>query len=236
MTKSNTIRPQIRVRNINDWQPYKGHVLIKAVSKENFTTKSGVIIGFLPEKQFGEGKESHVADFTETEGEVVALPLIHYTEGYVVPNEIQVGDRVWFSYRGSVGATEVISEGIKYMLVDYSYLIASRGDVGIKILNGYVLVEDVYFPDNPTVVQVERKKDITKGIVRYFGTPRDYADPRHSDDISLSEGDLVLIRKNCPYVNAERQKFLASLDDGKMYRRLRRKDIVAVLNSFETVS
>lgn len=227
----------IRLSSIDGWRPYKGTVLIKPVSKEGATTKGGVLIGFNLETNYGEGKGSHVADLAPTEGEVVALPLIHRSgDEYYIPNELEVGDHVWFSYRGSVTGVDVFVDREHYLLVDYTYMLAARRGENIYILNGYVLLEEVYEESKSDVIIMEKKKNPLHGIVRYIGSKRDYYGGRKTDEIDLEVGDLVLLRKGAHTIQFERQPYLATFDGGTMYRRVKRSDIVAVLNSFETVN
>lgn len=226
----------IRLNNIDGWRPYKGTVLVKPVSKEGATTPGGVIIGFNTETNYGEGKGSHVADLAPTEGEVIALPLIHHSgDEYYIPNELEAGDHVWFSYRGSVTGVEVLVDKEKYILVEYLHMLAARRGTNTHILNGYVLLEEVYEQPASDVIIMEKKKNPLHGIVRYVGGKRDYYGGRRTDEIDLEVGDLVLLRKGAHTIQFERQPYLATFDGGTMYRRVKRSDIVAVLNSFETV-
>lgn len=226
----------IRLNNIDGWRPYKGTVLVKPVSKEGATTPGGVIIGFNTETNYGEGKGSHVADLAPTEGEVIALPLIHHSgDEYYIPNELEVGDHVWFSYRGSVTGVEVLVDKEKYILVEYLHMLAARRGTNTHILNGYVLLEEVYEQPASDVIIMEKKKNPLHGIVRYIGGKRDYYGGRRTDEIDLEVGDLVLLRKGAHTIQFERQPYLATFDNGTMYRRVKRSDIVAVLNSFQTV-
>lgn len=226
----------IRLQSLEGWRPYKGYVLVKPKSKEGLTTEAGVIVGFNVDTNYGEGTESHVADLSPTEGEVLALPLIHYTgPDYYVPNEVEVGDHVWFSYRGSVQGIDVLVGKEQYLLVQYLHLLASRRGEETIILNGYVLLEEVEVETEPTVLEIAKKKDPNRGIVRYLGCRRNYYDSRFTDEIDLELGDIVLLRRGGHNIQMERQPWLASFDEGKMYRRVKRRDIMAVLNSFEFV-
>ena len=227
----------IRLSSLDGWRPYKGHVLIKPVSKEGATTPGGVIVGFNLDTNYGEGKGSHVADLAPTEGTVVALPLIHHTgDEYYMPNELEVGDHVWFSYRGSVIGVDVIVGKETYQLVEYVHMLAAYRGGNIHILNGYVLLEEVYSgPESDTLI-LEKKKDPLHGIVRFMGGKRNYYSPLRTDEIDIEIGDTVLLRKGMHNVPFERQSYLATFDNGKMYRRVKRGDIMAVVNSFETVT
>ena len=227
----------IRINNIQDWRPYKGKVLIDPVSKEGATTEAGILIGFNVDTNYGEGKESHVADFTPTEGTIIALPLIHSCgDDYYMPCEVKEGDHVWFSYRGAVLGTDVIAGDKKYLLVDYQWLIAARREEEIKILNGFVLLEEIEEETGPTLLKLPKKKDQMRGIVRYLGGKRNYYNSDKTDDIDIEAGDVVLLRKGMYNVPLERQPYLATFDGGKPYRRVKRGDIVAVLSSFETIT
>lgn len=234
-SKEANTRQVIELDSIVGYHPYEGAVLIRPKSKENATTKAGVIIGFLPDTQYGEGEESHVADLTATEGDVIALPTHHFTPDYEIPNELMVGDHVWFSYRGALLGTEIIVGKEMYLLIDYQYLTAARRWDSVVILNGYILLEDVNEDTPSEVITMEVKQDKTRGIVRFMGQKRVYPQgSKYTDDIDLCEGDMVLLRKGTPFVKMERQPYLSTFSD-KPYRRVNRRDIVAVINSFETI-
>ena len=225
-------RQSINLSSIEGYHPYSGMVLIKPISKENAVTKGGILIGFLPEVQYGEGTESHVADLTSTEGTVIALPLHQQTEGYEIPNELIVGDHVWWSYRGTLLGTEIIVGKELYLLVEYFYMMAAKRDEEIIILNGFVLIEEIE-QQKSDVIQTIAKTDKTRGIVRFMGQKRVYPDGSgFTDDIDIEIGDEVLIRKGSSDVKTERQKYLSTFSDIP-YRRLRRRDIIAVINSFQ---
>jgi co-chaperonin GroES (HSP10) len=227
-------RQRIDLPSIENYHPYSGLVLVKPISKENATTKSGILIGFLPETQFGEGTESHVADLTSTEGTVIALPLHQQTEGYEIPNELEVGDKVWFSYFGSIHGVDIWVGKELFRLIDYSYMIAARRGEQTIILNGFILLEEIETKKSD-VLQTIAQTDKTKGIVRYMGTKREYPSGSfYTDDIDLEIGDEVLIRRGTPDVKLERAAYLSTFSD-KMYRRIRRRDILAVLNSFSVI-
>jgi hypothetical protein len=225
-------RQRIDLPSIENYHPYSGMVLVKPISKENATTKAGIIVGFNTSTQYGEGAESHVADLTSTEGTVIALPLHQETEGYEIPNELEVGDHVWWSYRGTTLGVEIIVGKELYLLVEYFYMMAAKRDEEIIILNGFVLVEEIQ-QRRSDVIQTISSVDKTRGIVRYMGQKRIYPDGSgFTDEIDIEIGDLVLIRKGSADIKTERQKYLSTFSDIP-YRRLRRRDIIAVINSFQ---
>ena len=227
-------RQSVKLNSIEGYHPYEGMVLIRTKSKENATTQGGIIMGFLPDVQFGEGAESHVADLTATEGTVIALPMHHKVEEYDIPNELEVGDRVWFSYFGSLHGVDVFVGDELFRLIEYSYMIAAKRDEEIIILNGFVLIEEIE-KHKSDVIKTIAQTDKTRGIVRYFGKKREYpSGSQYSDDIDIFCGDEVLIRKGTPDVKMERAPYLATFSD-KMYRRIRRRDILAVISSFELI-
>jgi co-chaperonin GroES (HSP10) len=228
-------RQVIKLDSIEGYHPYSGAVLVRPVSKENITTKSGIILGINISTQYGEGTESHVADFTSTEGTVIALPLHQETEGYEIPNELIVGDHVWWSYRGTTLGVEIIVGKELYLLVEYFYMMAAKRDEEIIILNGFVLVEEIQ-QRRSDVIETITGIDKTRGIVRYMGQKRTYPDGSgFTDEIDIEIGDEVLIRKGSADIKTERQKYLSTFSDIP-YRRLRRRDIIAVINSFEVES
>lgn len=226
-------RQVIKLESLDGWRPYKGMVLVKPVSKENATTKGGIILGFNTETQYGEGQGSHVADFAPTEGDVVLLPLIHSCgPDYYIPNELKEGDHVWFSYRGWVEGVDVIAGEQKLLLVPYSHMIAATRGEDTIMLNGYVLLEEMMEEVEPTALYVPEKVDKNRGIVRFLGGKRDYYDSRFTDEIDIQVGDIVLLKRGGHNIPMERQPYLATFDNGTMYRRVKRRDIMAVINSF----
>jgi co-chaperonin GroES (HSP10) len=227
MINKNEKRQEIYLDNLEGYVPYRGLVLIKPVSKEGTVTKAGILIGFNPDTKYVEEEGSHIADMTITEGKVIALPLHHYTEGYTIPCEVEVGDHVHFNYFASLHGTDV------WVGKDDGLVAAKRGEEVI-ILNGYVILEAVEEEKRDNGIYSPAHTDNTRGIVRYMGGKRVYDSPHLTDEIDLEIGDTVLIRKGAPVVPLERQKYLATFDNGKMYRRVKRNDIAAVLNSFVT--
>lgn len=234
MGNNNEKRQEIYLDTIEGYRPYRGLVLIKPVSKEGATTKAGIIVGFQPETKYVDEEGSHIADMTITEGEVIALPIHHYTESYTIDNEVQVGDQVWFSYFSSLHGTDVWVGKELYRLIRYDGLVAARRGEEIIILNGYVLLEEVMEEKEDNGIWSPAHKLTDRGIIRYLGSKRAYDIPALTDDIDLNVGDTVLLRKGAHVIPMERQKYLATFNDGKMYRRVKRSDIVAVLSSFET--
>lgn len=239
MGKSNEKRQEIYLDSLEGYRPYRGHVLIKPVLKEGATTKAGVIVGFEPEAKYVDEEGSHIADLAATEGEVVALPIHHWTEGYFIENELQIGDYAYFNYFASIHGTDVWvgSPGHQelYRLIPYSGMMAAKRGDEVIILNGFVLLEEVNKEDGSDVLWSPSSKDNTRGIVRYIGGKRKYDSPNLTDDIDIEIGDMVLIRKGAPIVPFERQSYLATFDDGRLYRRVKRMDIAAVINSFTQI-
>ena len=236
MGKNNEKRQEIYLDSLKGYRPYRGHVLVKPVSKEGVTTKTGIIVGFQPDTKYVDEEGSHIADMTVTEGDVIALPLHHWTEGYTIDGELQVGDHAWFNYFSSLHGTDVWVGKELYRLIHYSGMVARMRDGEIAILNGYVLLEEVMEAkeDNGLWSPAHVMKD--RGIVRFMGGKRDYEHVALTDDIDIAIGDEVLLRKGCHVIPMERQKYLATFDGGdKMYRRVKRSDIVAVLNSFQNI-
>lgn len=254
MINKNEARQQIYLDTIEGYVPYTGTVLIKPVSKEGTTTKAGILVGFNPDTKYVDEEGSHIADLTMTEGDVIALPLHHWTEGYTIEPEVQVNDHVYFNYFTSLHGTDVWVGKELYRLIRYDGLVAAKRTVqhlidqydrdgigGMQeewveeliILNGYVILEAVEEEKRDNGIYSPAHTDNTRGIVRYMGGKRVYDSPHLTDEIEIEIGDTVLIRKGAPVVPLERQKYLATFDNGKMYRRVKRCDIVAVLNSFQ---
>ena len=232
MGKNNEKRQEIYLDSLEGYRPYRGDVLVKPVSKDGATTKAGIIVGFQPDTKYVDEEGSHIADLAVTNGDVVALPIHHWTEGYTIDNELQVGDHAWFSYFASIHGTDVWVGRELYRLVPYSGMMAAKRNNEVIILNGFVLLEEVNKEDGSDVLWSPSSKDNTRGIIRYMGGKRKYDSPNLTDDIDIEIGDMVLIRKGAPIVPFERQSYLATFDDGKLYRRVKRMDIAAVINSF----
>jgi hypothetical protein len=110
--------------------------------------------------------------------------------------------------------------------------VAARRGGEIIILNGYVLLEEVMEEKKDNGIWSPVHKLTDRGIIRFMGSKREYDLPQLTDDIDIAIGDEVLLRKGAHIIPMERQKYLATFDDGKMYRRVKRSDIVAVINSF----
>lgn len=236
MGKSNSDRRQeIYLNSLDGYVPYRGNVLIKPISKEGATTKTGIIVGFEPDAKYVEEEGSHIADMTITEGDIIALPLHDYNEGYKIADDVKAGDHVWFSYFASIHGTDIWVGRELYRLIPYSGMVASMRDGEIRILNGYVLLEEVMETERWTGFWAPAHVMKDRGIVRFMGGKRDYDHVAITDDIDIAIGDEVLLRKGCHVIAMERQKYLATFDGGdKMYRRVKRSDIMAVLSSFET--
>jgi len=233
MGKSSEKRQEIYLDTIEGYRPYRGDVLVKPVSKEGATTKAGVIVGFQPDTKYVDEEGSHIADMTSTVGEVIALPIHHWTEGYTIENELRVGDTAYFNYFASIHGTDVWVGKELYRLIPYSGMVARVRDGEIAILNGYVLLEEVMEAKEENGIWSPAHVLKDRGIVRFMGGKRDYALSAITDDIDIAVGDLVALRKGCHVIPMERQKYLATFDGGdRMYRRVKRSDIVAVLNSF----
>jgi co-chaperonin GroES (HSP10) len=232
MARNNEKRQEIYLDSIEGYRPYRGMVLIKPVSKEGATTKAGVIVGFDSDAKYVDEEGSHIADMTSTVGTVIALPIHHWTEGYTIENELQVGDQVWFNYFSSLHGTDIWVGRELYRMVQYSGMVAARRGDQLIILNGYVLLEDVEEKKGSDSIWSPTHKDHTRGIIRFMGSKREYDLPQLTDDIDIAIGDEVLLRKGAHIIPMERQKYLATFDNQRMYRRVKRSDIVAVLNSF----
>ena len=232
MAKNNEKRQEIYLDSLEGYRPYRGDVLVKPVSKDGATTKAGIIVGFQPDTKYVDEEGSHIADMTSTVGEVIALPIHHWTEGYTIENELRVGDTAYFNYFASIHGTDVWVGKEPYRLIPYSGMVARVRDGEIAILNGFILLEEVNKEDGSDVLWSPSSKDNTRGIVRYMGGKRKYDLPNLTDDIDIEIGDTVLIRKGAHIVPFERQSYLATFDDGKLYRRVKRMDIAAVINSF----
>lgn len=139
--------------------------------------------------------------------------------------ELQVGDRVLFSYVIHLDSL-IVGEAL---LVDYDQIIAKRHNGGWRSVNGFVLVEMVQqsLTDFSSSFRVERK-DKNKygyGIVRVLGSKvRQYADYNRIDDIDIEVGDMVTFDRHAPRIEMDEHNSLTDSDSSLFL--IQRKDIL----------
>lgn len=144
---------------------------------------------------------------------------------YDVDMELEVGDRVLFSYTAHLDALEV--DGA--MLVDYDQVIAKNNNGSWRSVNGFVLVEMVQqslidFSSGFRVVREDRNK-YGYGIVRVLGSPvRHYADYNRTDDIDIKVGDIVTFDRHAPRIEMDEHNTLTDSDSSLFL--IQRKDIL----------
>jgi hypothetical protein len=189
-------------------------------------------VGFNEDFQYAEGTGSHMADMTEVHGTVVMCPeRLFYEKNdphsmtWKTEMMLRVGDEVWFNFISSSHATGFIIEGDYYLFIPYGdCFVAKRGEEVI-CLNGYVLLEEVEKEAVSFLYLSEASGiDTKRGKVRYVGEPNaEYRLDSLSDEIDITEGDIVQIKAGFTPYRLERQEYFA--DFGEMLRVVQRRNI-----------
>lgn len=162
--------------------------------------------------------------------------------------EVKLGDKVVVYYLAIVNALKPEQQryffegGDKYVLITYNNIFTVFGDGFVRPINGYCLIEPCSDPFlektkerlkklNIEWVQLNTKSNVNVsfGVVRYMGKPnRDYVDEGQSDDgVDVKIGDTVVLRKvsDIPL----QFNLHARIDEGKLYYRVQRRKILAVI-------
>ena len=162
--------------------------------------------------------------------------------------EVKLGDKVVVYYLAIVNALKpeqqrYFFEGDdKYVLITYNNIFTVYGDGFVRPVNGYCLIEPCADPFLEKTKERLKKLDIewvqlnTKsntnvsfGVVRYMGKPnREYVDDGQSDDgVDVKIGDTVVLRKvsDIPL----QFNLHSKIDEGKLYYRVQRRKILAVI-------
>lgn len=215
-------------------------VMVEMVhTMEGFKTKTGVIVGFNTDVEYDDESDSHAANMTEVYGKVYRCPQLYYNTKdhscsmpWDCDMELQKDDIVFFNIIESKNAVEIECEGITYKLIPYRDLYCAKRAKEIIMLNGYVLLEQIYkINDSEFAVSKEGEVDKTRGIVRYVGEPnREYLRKEYVDFKDLSVGDEVLLSPGTPMILLERKKFSATLEDDKLFWVVQRRRIALILS------
>lgn len=162
--------------------------------------------------------------------------------------EVRCGDKVVVYYLAIVNALKKEQQryffegGDKYVLITYNNIFTVFGDGFVRPVNGYVLIEPCEDPFltrtrerlkklNLEYVKLDTKSNtnVSFGIVRYLGKPnQDYVDEGMTDEgVDVKEGDTVVLRKvsDIPL----QYNLHAKIDGGKVYYRVQRRKILAVI-------
>ncbi|MGD0342765.1 MAG: hypothetical protein ABSA76_13765 [Bacteroidales bacterium] len=188
-------------------------------------------------------------------GEIYGIPDYLYYSG--MPNiglpwktelEVQMGDHVIMYYLSVLNALNVdkqnylIEGNDKYVFIPYQNIFAVVREKTIIPINGYNLIEPSEDPDilrqrgrmesiGMIYARLKEKSNtnVVYGIVRYVGKPnKAYVDSEYTDDgVDISIGDTVVMKKitDIPL----QYNLHAKIDDGKLYWRVQRRNIMAKL-------
>lgn len=203
--------------------PNNNLILVRVGSNEGRTTEAGIIVGFNDDIQYAEGSGSHMADMAEVHGTVVKCPdkLYFnvddpYSMSWLTIMALRIGDEVWFNFIVSTHSNGFTIDGEMYLFIPYAdCFVAKRGEEVIP-LNGYVLLSEVKKEQVSKVLYLADtdKTDVRRGLVRYVGEPnKQYRLDSLSDDIEITEGDMVQIRSGFTPYHLERQKYFADFGD-----------------------
>jgi hypothetical protein len=207
-----------------------------------------------------EGKDtsSHMADLAPTSMVVYRCPLKLYFDpedpkgmDWETEMELQQGDQIFTNPIDALNCVTLVCEEKEYKLIHYSDIYVAKGyrwrhepgsvpkgnmaipqDKRMKVivLNGYVLLEQVYKKKLSDLdISSEDKIEPKQGIVAYFGKPNArYRSPEIEDFYDLRLGDKVLYgRKAAPFL-LERLSHVAKFSE-KPYMVLQRRYIDMVM-------
>ena len=225
-----------------------GNTVLIKLDKENdvIKLKSGIELfldtSYEPEK--------HIT----VTGEVYGLPKkLQYTG---IPNlgmpwktemELKPHDKVIVYYLAVANAFrpesyKVVFEGSdRYVSIQYQQIFAKVKQGVVMPINGYCLVEPMEDPNwtrekarilkagvVPVMLKDKSMKDVVYGKVRYCGIPnQEYVDKHSDEGVGVMPGDVVVM-KRITDIPLEYDMH-ASIDGGKRYWRVQRRNIFAVL-------
>jgi hypothetical protein len=162
--------------------------------------------------------------------------------------EVRYGDQVIVYYLAIINALKpenrryVLEGEDRFVFVNYQNLFCVVREGRIIPINGYCLIEPCEDPsitadkERLSKIGIEliigakrRNTDVTYGIVRYVSVPnRGYVDEGHSDEgVNIAVGDMVVLKRtnDIPL----QYNLHAKIDDGKLYWRVQRRNILARL-------
>ena len=223
-----TFRQELTEEQLRNGMIPSNTVMVEMLySSEGIKTKGGVIIGVNCEDEYEDETTSHAADLTEVYAKVYKLPdeLYYNKDGTGMPwdcdLDLCVGDLVFFNVMESFNSVEVTCEDKNYRLLPYQDIYCAKRKrwlskfdnkwtTDVIMLNGYVLLEQIFtFIEHPLAVE-NKKEDKTRGIVRYIGKPnREYVRPEYVDFKELEVGDEVMFNPGSPVFPLERKSYLA---------------------------
>jgi len=217
-------------------------------SSEGIKSKGGVIVGVNLDDEYEDETTSHIADLTEVWARVSKLPdkLYYNKDGTGMPwdcdMDLMLDDFCWFNVLESKNAVEIVCEDKNYRLLPYQDIYCAKRKrwlskfdnkwtTDVIMLNGYVLLEQIFtIIEHPLAVE-NKKEDKTRGIVRYIGKPnREYVRPEYVDFKELEVGDEVMFNPGSPVFPLERKSYLAQFDGNNLYNVVQRRRIALVLS------
>ena len=228
----------------------QNYVLVEMTHKsEGIKSKGGIIVGFLPEEEYEDETTSHAADLAEVYAIVYKLPERLYFKKddpgsmpWDCDQELEIGDWAFFNVIESKNAVEILCEDKSYRLIPYADCYCAKRKrwlskfdnkwtTDVIMLNGYVLLEQIFtIIEHPLAVE-NKKEDKTRGIVRYIGKPnREYVRPEYVDFKELEVGDEVMFNPGSPVFKLERLAALARFDNNNLYNVVQRRRIALVLS------
>jgi co-chaperonin GroES (HSP10) len=178
-------------------------------------------------------------------GACVAVPemlvkgdIIKFEEGDFkqldsVEPEVQVGDRVYFSYASVNKGSLIRHEGKMYVNINYGSILCVVRDCKIIPIAGWVMCDEYYGKD-ATTVEVDGKKivgevsksglitSIVKKPSQRYGVIKIIGTPLKGDKINVTEDEIVLFPDKFGFVNNI---------EGREYMFIRYWDIIAVLGN-----
>jgi co-chaperonin GroES (HSP10) len=223
-------------------------VEIEKLSEDEFKLSSGVKIFTNPAyaaKQRGELQLDIDADNQRIYGTCVAVPeflvrgdLIKYEEGDYrhldsVEPEVQVGDRVYFSYVSVNKGNLIEYEGKFYCNINYtSILCVVRNEKEIIPIAGNIMCEE-YFGRDVSLTKVggdkfygEKRKSGLIGVIakppERYGIVRIIGAPLKGDKIEVQPGDIVMFPDKFGFKNNI---------EGKEYLFIRYWDVHAIVGN-----
>ena len=154
-------------------------------------------------------------------GEVVALPKGEWcknTNGDLMKQELQVGDKVYFNYLTVDKDNLIFGEDNIYNCDLEACFCVVRAD-GITAISNHVLIEPHMTEQMVGSIYLgEPKRSEEEGYVRFVSQP--YKD---QDDLGLRSGDHVRFHERCAFLN--------TIEDNKYYIMQRGDVMGKIINS-----
>ena len=220
-------------KDISNWRipSDSNNVIIEITERtKDKITKGGVYVGHNEDVIYAEGEGSHEADVAEVWGTVAVVPdKLFFDKKYndAMPwdtdMEVRVGDMVWFDYLASVNCDVLQTAGRTFYVIHYEDLYVAKRAGEIIPLNGYCLCEkikrpkqgdfditDKYYGDRVKVTYKGKPNRAYRHNDNIYGT-------YNNDDIGITEGSVVLLRRNFTPYRLERLEGISTFSDTPYY-------------------